>query len=165
MRSTMSDSDCTWSVRALTLKSRAFCARVSLLMDARRRSSSSLIRVRGGSAGGWRASVMGERSWSGTSCLDGEGSLSAACANRNRGVSARGRQELVSAAGSRGRLWTTLRRHYGPLLGGRGSLHTKAHCTTCLSTLHFCELRSFQRNIRHFESIRLEENGSPPWLA
>jgi uncharacterized protein (DUF934 family) len=35
----------------LTLKSRAFCARASLLTDARRRSSSSLIRVRGGWAG------------------------------------------------------------------------------------------------------------------
>src|SRR5271167_1102694 len=45
------DSECTWSLRALTLKSSAFCARASLLTDARRRSSSSLIRVRGGWAG------------------------------------------------------------------------------------------------------------------
>jgi len=59
------DSDCTWSVRALTLKSRAFCARASFLTDARRLASSPLIRVRGGSAGklegfGGRGAVMVE---------------------------------------------------------------------------------------------------------
>src|ERR1700677_4384071 len=48
---TVRDSDCTWSLRALMLKSKSFCARASLLTDARRLASSPLIRVRGGSAG------------------------------------------------------------------------------------------------------------------
>src|SRR5580658_7371080 len=49
---TMSDSNCTWSVSALTLKRRACCARVSLPTDARRLASSLLMRVRGGSTEG-----------------------------------------------------------------------------------------------------------------
>jgi hypothetical protein len=85
IRWTVPDRDCTWSLRALTLKSGAFCARASLLTDARRLVSSVLIRVRGGSAGrltgfGGRGAVMVENLG-----LVGEESFAAIGANRKRG--------------------------------------------------------------------------------
>src|ERR1700722_9895182 len=89
---TAPDSDCTWSLRALTLKSRAFCARASLLTDARRLASSSLIRVGGGSAAG----VAGFRGRGAVTVenlgLVGEESFAAIGANGKRGSSGRNRR-------------------------------------------------------------------------
>jgi hypothetical protein len=69
----------------LTLKNSAFCARASLLTDARRLVSSLLIRVRGGSAGSLtgfrgRGAVVVENLG-----LVGEESFAAIGANRKRG--------------------------------------------------------------------------------
>jgi hypothetical protein len=79
------DKDCTWSVTALTLKSRAFCARASLLTEARKLVNSLLIRVTGGPAGtltgfGGRGAVMVENLG-----LVGEESFAAIGANGKRG--------------------------------------------------------------------------------